>query len=315
MAQEEVVKGKPLNELLTHSLVDIYVGPDNHHWPLHEKLLTTRSAFFSQLFRTTTRFGLPDDSDAAFKLFVGWLYSGRIPPPTKESELTELLELALMGERWAIAGLVREVLETVRGWYARTDTYPGLRRVQYVYANTEVESPVRAMMVGAVARMLALRDPGEGIPRHWEKALRRDGELAVEIIVAIQGWRLGELVSGEEKVPDTRRGVAGMREKESVKKVERLEDKAEDKVGKIDIGDKKEDLEKDVRSEGEDTMMELTPETCSRRATGFPVRIAPDGRTSVANASALANETKSTLGRLELWTDGAQGIGRGTVRS
>lgn len=130
-----------------------------------------------------------------------------------------------MGERWAIPGLVQAALETVRGFYAGTDTYPGLRRVQYVYANTEADSPVRAMMVGAVARMLALRDPKDGMPLHWEKALRRNGQLAVDILLAIQGWRLGELLGGEGKVPDTRQGLVGEKEKEGVEKVEEMESK------------------------------------------------------------------------------------------
>ena len=46
----EVGADKPLNELLSTSLVDIYVGQDNTRWTLHEKLLCYHSPFFRARF-------------------------------------------------------------------------------------------------------------------------------------------------------------------------------------------------------------------------------------------------------------------------
>ncbi len=163
-----------------------------------------RSPFFAKIFRTsksaqsTHSFGLPDDEDEPFQLFVGWLYSnGVLPPPQQESDLGPLLDLYLMAERWGVVGLVRDVLALVRAFYARTDSFPGLRRVQYVYANTAPASPMRALLVGAVARMLVV---GEGeVPQHWEKALGNNGRLAVDIILAMRSWHLKK-----EEVPDVR---------------------------------------------------------------------------------------------------------------
>jgi len=204
-AREQVDEETPLNELLTRSMVDLYVGQENTHWVLHEKLLCARSGFFHSIFQkkrnaqansNTKSFGLPDEDDEPFRAFVGWLYSGQIMPPRVEDELTTLLELYLMGERWAVPGLERDALETVREWYRDTDTYPGLRRVQYIYANTAAESPMRALLVNSVARMLAL---GDGIPKHWDKALRKNGQLAVDLILSVQSWRLEP-----ELVPDPR---------------------------------------------------------------------------------------------------------------
>ncbi|KAF2397274.1 hypothetical protein EJ06DRAFT_567236 [Trichodelitschia bisporula] len=42
---------QPLNELLTRDLVDIYVGSENTHWVLHEKLLCTKAPFFTSIFQ------------------------------------------------------------------------------------------------------------------------------------------------------------------------------------------------------------------------------------------------------------------------
>lgn len=194
---------KPLNELLSRSMVDIYIGPENTHWILHEKLLCYHSPFFRKIFYSKTSshsktqsFGLPEEEDAPFKTFVGWLYSSSLPVPREEADLGVCFDLYLMAEKFEIPALVADVLQVVREWYKYSDTYPGLRRVQYIYANTEEGSPMRHMLVHSVARLMVLE---KGIPAHWDKALRKNGQLAVDIIKAIQDWRLEE-----DTVPDAR---------------------------------------------------------------------------------------------------------------
>jgi hypothetical protein len=181
-------------------MVDIYVGTENTHWILHEKLLCHHSPFFRRIFyaknNSSKTFGLPEEEDAPFKTFVGWLYSSSLPVPREEADLGIMFDLYLMAEKFQIPNLIADVLQVVREWYKYSDSYPGLRRVQYVYANTEEGSPMRHMLVHAVARMMVIE---KGIPAHWDKALRKNGQLAVDIIRAIQDWRLDE-----EVVPDAR---------------------------------------------------------------------------------------------------------------
>lgn len=181
-------------------MVDIYVGEENTHWILHEKLLCHHSPFFRKIFyakgSNTQSFGLPDEEDAPFKTFVGWLYSSSLPVPREEADLGVLFDLYLMAEKFQIPNLIADVLQVVREWYKFSDSYPGLRRVQYIYANTESGSPMRHMLVHSIARMMVLE---KGLPAHWDKALRKNGQLAVDIICAIQDWRLDE-----EVVPDAR---------------------------------------------------------------------------------------------------------------
>jgi len=214
------------DRLLSRSMVDIYVGNENTHWVLHEKLLCVKSKFFSKIFWDNHKisksqhtgnksFGLPEEDDEPFRMFVGWLYSGHVSMPEEEKDLGNMFDLYLMGEKWTIAGLVRDVLDTVRKWYRVSESYPGLRRVQYIYANTDAESPMRQLLVNSVARMLALND---GIPAHWDKALRKNGQLAVDIIQAIQSWKIND-----ESVPDARNEMLEQ-EKEKMKVVEKAEE-------------------------------------------------------------------------------------------
>ncbi|KAL9110852.1 MAG: hypothetical protein Q9227_004652 [Pyrenula ochraceoflavens] len=192
---------KPLHELLSHSMVDLYVGPDSLTYHLHEKLLCHYSPFFARTFYSKTSqtksYGLPEDELPPFNLLVGWLYSRAIPLPADESAIGTLLDLYLLSEKLEMEKLSTEVVEAVRRFYWDGNTYPGLRRVQYIYANTEEDNAMREMMVASVARYLVLAE--QGIPKHWDKALRKNGQLAVDIIRSIQEWHLEG-----RSVPDVR---------------------------------------------------------------------------------------------------------------
>ncbi|KAF2491879.1 hypothetical protein BU16DRAFT_131013 [Lophium mytilinum] len=193
-------KDTPLNELLTPSLVTIKVGPNNTEYALHEALLTARSQFFAKTFSSSSTdksYTLPDEDPEPFQSFVHWLYSAHTPTPAKEADLDVLYDLYLLGSKFRARALQTQVMAQIKHWYKESDTYPGLRRVQYVYANTEEGSKMRAVLVSSVARGLVLR--GDGIPQHWDKALRKNGMLAVDLVRAVQSWGLSP-----ERVPDAR---------------------------------------------------------------------------------------------------------------
>lgn len=186
-------------------MIDIYVGPDSAHWPIHERLLCYYSHFFSRLFYdknarsrsgSNKSYGLPDEDELPFELLVGWLYARSIRRPTEEKNIGPLLDLYLLADKFEMEKLAADVVETVREWYHTSHTYPGLRRVQYIYANTNEDNKMREMMVSSVARQLAT---AETIPAHWATALQRNGELAVDIIRSIQQWHLEE-----KSIPDAR---------------------------------------------------------------------------------------------------------------
>jgi hypothetical protein len=200
------------HRLLTSALVDIYVGPESTHWPLHERLLCYHSPFFANVFykddndqtkkyKGSKSYGLPDEEEYPFELLVGWLYSKALRAPKQEKDLGPLLDLYLLSEKLQMAKLSSDIVETVRDFYYTTSTYPGLRRVQYIYNETDEDNEMREMLVSSIARQLTTADM---IPAHWAKALQRNGQLAVDIIRAIQQWHLEE-----RSIPDMRDGSIG----------------------------------------------------------------------------------------------------------
>jgi len=198
--------------LLTSKMVDIYVGPESAHWPIHERLLCYHSPFFSSIFyddekkdygerrpsRGNKSYGLPEEEEYTFELLVGWLYSRSLKTPKVEKDIAPLLDLYLLSEKLEMKKLSLDIVDAVREYYHTSNTYPGLRRLQYVYAETDEDNEMREMMVSSVARQLAT---GDKIPMHWAKALQRNGQLALDIIRAIQQWHLEE-----RSIPDVRDG-------------------------------------------------------------------------------------------------------------
>ncbi len=173
------------------------------------------------------------------QLFVGWLYSKALRYPTSEKEIGPLLDLYFLSQQLEIARLSEEVVETLRTFYHTNETYPSLRRVQYVYSNTSQDNEMREMMVGAVARYLTLSD---AIPTHWETALKKNGQLSVDIIRSIQQWHLQGA-----SVPDVRdlsqeRG----REKVGFSDVVEGETQVSGYTGKMPGGVKQEEDESEV---------------------------------------------------------------------
>lgn len=118
--------------------------------------------------------------------------------PKNEADIGRLLDLYLLADKLEIERLALDVVDRVADWYHASNTYPGLRRVQYIYANTSEDNAMREMMVSSIARQLAT---SETIPLHWATALQRNGQLALDIIRSIQKWKIEEGI-----IPDPRSG-------------------------------------------------------------------------------------------------------------
>jgi hypothetical protein len=66
---------------LTDRIVTVKVGPQEHNWMVHEKLLVSQSEFFrEQLKDGATEIKLPEDDPRIFGFVVRWLYGTTFLP-------------------------------------------------------------------------------------------------------------------------------------------------------------------------------------------------------------------------------------------
>jgi hypothetical protein len=295
-------------------MVDIYVGTENTHWILHEKLLCHHSPFFRRIFyaknNNSKTFGLPEEEDAPFKTFVGWLYSSSLPVPREEADLGLLFDLYLMAEKFQIPNLIADVLQVVREWYKYSDSYPGLRRVQYVYANTEEGSPMRHMLVHAVARMMVIE---KGLPAHWDKALRKNGQLAVDIIRAIQDWRLDE-----EVVPDARDDPEEAEELIDVEaETEKLDQEVEAEIEAGEEGDEQEQEQQQDNGEDDSEATVVDSPTSAKRQEDKDTKAANDKKSKTSDVKGKSSDLTKDFKKFSLQEvpNGLASADYGTLRA
>lgn len=152
----------------------------------------------------------------------------------------------MQAEKWEIRDLTLEVLKSVRNWYKESDTYPALRRVQYIYANTDLESPMRQLLISSVARNLVTSE--SGMPPQWDKALRKNGQLAVDIIIAMQKWNLEK-----ESIPDPRQdSVKPILEESEQAKAQKKDGQQNDEDQSIEQNGEENDDEDETEEGAED---------------------------------------------------------------
>jgi hypothetical protein len=103
---------------------------------------------------------------------------------------------------------------------------------------------MRQLLISSVARNLVTS--ASGMPPQWDKALRKNGQLAVDIIIAMQKWNLEK-----ESIPDPRQ--------DSVKPI--LEDAEQARAQKKDGQDDEEQSnEQDGEENDEENNEEETEE-------------------------------------------------------
>jgi hypothetical protein len=85
--------------------VTIYVGPYRQKFVVHKNLLCKAAEFFKAAFCTDFKEGkegtmdMPEDSAAAFSLFIEWLYHGTIPNGCTQSYVDSLYDLYIFAEK------------------------------------------------------------------------------------------------------------------------------------------------------------------------------------------------------------------------
>ncbi|KEQ60688.1 uncharacterized protein M437DRAFT_53902 [Aureobasidium melanogenum CBS 110374] len=165
-------------------MVTVRVGSGRQEFCIHKKILCSNSTYFDkalsgQFVEAQTRVvELEDIHPLLFKIFVAWLYSGRLTyessdPSTssheeedekddgdKKDELADFQEedsrtwsyliltgLFILGDRLDAPRLKRSILDTIVKKINQTRKVPFGTVVIYAYANTPKKSPLRQLLV------------------------------------------------------------------------------------------------------------------------------------------------------------------------
>ena len=62
---------------------------------------------------TTQKVTLPEDSPETFKLFLGWIYQGKLEIPELDSRISKCIRLFGFAEKYNITGLLDAAIETL----------------------------------------------------------------------------------------------------------------------------------------------------------------------------------------------------------
>jgi hypothetical protein len=101
---------------------------------------------------------LPDNHDSpTFKLFVHWLYSGKLAVKSKDKEDDEEREYLDLAKAWVLGNylkcakfqnVVMDALSVRRAQdYLEHRGHPLIKTVEYVYSHTEEHSELRSLMI------------------------------------------------------------------------------------------------------------------------------------------------------------------------
>jgi hypothetical protein len=149
-------------------LLDIYIGPEQRRWSLHERLLCYHSSFFDEGFTLNGEHKrikdgelyMPDQDPAAFELLIKWLYQGKIedvswkPKDVKWDYAFTCQKLYLLSEVIGLTELKNRAIDEFRKGCNEARLVPGGEEMEPIYAKTAAGSPFRKLVSKIAARQI-----------------------------------------------------------------------------------------------------------------------------------------------------------------
>lgn len=145
--------------MLGQETVSVTVGETAKTFRLHKDLLCRRSKYFDAAFNRgfkeseTYELKLPEEDEAAFGLFVDWLYRGSLPELAAAPEL--YIKVYEMAEKWLIVPLQNQVCDRLRD-FPFSAFKPLDQFIQFLYATTSAGCNVRMYLHQKIVRVVSL---------------------------------------------------------------------------------------------------------------------------------------------------------------
>ncbi|KAI9797577.1 MAG: hypothetical protein M1835_007841 [Candelina submexicana] len=133
---------KPLVDLLTPDMVDIYVGSKRKQYHLHKPLLCHQSEFFKKAFSGDFKESeeralyLPDDDPTAFELFIHWLYTGRLDEPWGPGGRRPYIKLYILASKFCMESLANATIDRLQVFYATSQRHPDIDMIAMIWNDT-----------------------------------------------------------------------------------------------------------------------------------------------------------------------------------
>lgn len=151
------------HRLLTSELVATFIGPTRKAFHIHQDLLCDRSTYFKAAFRgkfeeaATKELYLVDDDDAAFELFVNWLYGANLKAPANEKQLPCYLALVALSEKFMVEHLGNIATDLVRTFYQDSETQVRAQDLAFAYTHIDGEK-IKIFMTALMVLQVQMQD-------------------------------------------------------------------------------------------------------------------------------------------------------------
>ncbi|TGO44417.1 hypothetical protein BCON_0523g00040 [Botryotinia convoluta] len=190
--------------------LEVGTGFDQVVFNVHKTILCQKIAFFDKMFNgkflegITHSAKMPEDNIEAFKLMLGWVYSGAIEPgigltfADGNSASTPLLELLILAEKYDINPLVDATMDYLINLLQEKKIIIGESLWVYTYKNTRRTSKLRLFFTRLAIYAMRFKD-GElsSNPKFWtvkaiHSILSQNPDILMDYLALTQGVKLQE---------------------------------------------------------------------------------------------------------------------------
>ncbi|KAK3117760.1 hypothetical protein LTR53_000570 [Teratosphaeriaceae sp. CCFEE 6253] len=137
-------------------MTTLYGGKAHKAVTVETSLLTDKSPFFKRLLAETPE-PLPeqttfeDADETALAMFGAWMHGKQLHGPNDFHSTGHYLALYVLAGKFGCETLENEVMDLFRSYYHSADMTAPPYRLQYIYACTTSDNPMRAFLVASAA--------------------------------------------------------------------------------------------------------------------------------------------------------------------
>lgn len=163
------------------------IGPSHKRFIVHKRLICEKSDFFHKAFMSgfiegeEGKMDMPEDSEGAISLFLGWLYRDELRTGHSQSALDNLLDLYFFGENICLTYLIDLTMDEIQTIYKDHQLFMTEKTIDKVYQHTSQSSKLRSFCIDLMVFQYTNdgSDDGDPLPYNQTPALSYDQLKAI----------------------------------------------------------------------------------------------------------------------------------------